>query len=229
MSGSPEQLARLMGQMTIGKEGDVEKYEQLKLSHSQVITSFSSRSACWGCFKNEHNLSNDAIKAMYTQDDFYQNLNIALCQGDITPQFKMYTQLLAHTVWSKIEVLPDKVYRGVNFSDRLVDMYEAQKGNVIYWYGFTSTTRDEKITKEFGDWRIEIELVRGCRDCVADISSESKYPQEKEILISANAGFKVIDVNKKEKVIYLRLVDEAHCLKWEPNKSCNKHKVASIR
>ena len=66
--------------------------------------------------------------------------------------------------------------------------------------------------------------MRGNRNCVADVSEISAYPHEQEVLISANAGFKILSVDMNNKALRLQLVDEAHCLKTKPKKFCDHHR-----
>ena len=93
--------------------------------------------------------------------------------------------------------------------------YKQAEGRRIYWYGFTSTSHIKAVAQEFGDVLVEIELEKGNRDCVADMTRVSKYPNEKEVLISANAGFVVESVDVQRRRIKLVLDDNEHCPMWE--------------
>ena len=56
-------------------------------------------------------------------------------------------------------------------------------------------------------------VVWGRRDCVADMMRTTRFANEQEILISCNAGFRVVavDMNTNPRTIRLRLDDERRC------------------
>lgn len=145
----------------------------------------------------------------------------------------MFAQVLSEAVYQVVEELPDVVYRGI--PDLNLDDYANNVGKLIYFWRFTSTSRSREIAMRFthlGKGKpksptaalFEITLLKKRRNCVADLTKQSKYPVEKEILICCNAGFKIDKVDRTNRVIHLTLVDESHCLKAQPTASlCASH------
>lgn len=211
----------------VGLAGDIQKYNQLKFQHSKVITSFSANSSCGNCFTEQHKLDPTVVKNLYTTGTLLKGINIALCnEENQLAELKMITQLLCEAVYTSNENLPMVVYRGVKFSAPLVRLYQQNIGKIIYWYNFVSTSQLDSVAQRFsGDqgWIIEITLAKGRRHCVADVSNVSKFPSEKEILISCNSGFKITRVSIMDRRIYLQLVDQSNCLGQGPKKQCARH------
>ena len=93
--------------------------------------------------------------------------------------------------------------------------YKQAEGKVIYWYGFTSTSHEKSVAHGFGDVIVEIGLEKGNRDNVANMTDVSQYPEEKEVLVAANAGFLVERVDVAKRYIQLVLVENRYCPMWE--------------
>jgi hypothetical protein len=153
------------------------------------------------------------VKNLYTQESLFKDLNLALCNKEKSvKELKMFTQLLSEALYQRVEKLPGKVYRRVNFSQKLAQLYKTNISKIIYYYNFTSTSRLLSVAQGFGPWVLEITLEQGKRDCVADVTGISTYPHEKEILIACNSGFRIDHVSMEKKRIYLTLADQAKCL-----------------
>lgn len=200
------------------------------MSYSTMIKSFPCRSKCWECYISAYKLDRNIVKNMYTSDEVYSTVNALLLKNQETEHVKMFTQLLSAAVFEIIEPLPSVVYRGVKapntaaFAAAYVLAKAAKK--LVYWYNFASTSQDIEVAERFADggWIFVITLLQGHRHCVASLQHISKYPEEREILIAANAGFRVDNVDEEKCVINLTLADESHCLKHRPNKGCKTHK-----
>jgi len=166
----------------------------------------------------EEGLDEGAVKHMYTQNHIYKKLNEGLNQStkvSLTKFQKHFTVLLGDAIWKIVEKLPKKVYRGMYLTDHELMEYKQAEGKTIYWYGFTSTSQSEEVARGFGNAFFEIELEKGNRDCVANMKDESQYPEEEEVLISANAGFYVEKVDLQKRRVRLLLVDNEHCPWWD--------------
>jgi hypothetical protein len=165
-------------------------------------------------FIEEGGLDEDVVMNMYT-GDIYKALNKSLDCGSLSQSQKKFSLLLGDAIYKIKEKLPKTVYRGLNLKMDELKEYKQAEGRRIYWYGFTSTSRIEAVAQGFGPVLVEIELEKGNRDCVADMTRVSKYPNEREVLISANAGFVVESVDVQRRRIKLVLDDNEHCPMWE--------------
>eukprot|EP00121_Abeoforma_whisleri_P006714 Awhi_evm1s6114 len=198
-------------------------------SHSQLITSFRQTSSCWDCAIERYNLNRSIVQKAYSGNDFFANLNKSLENSKrMGVEQKMYTLLLAESIFVKHENLPHQVYRGVrSLTPALIKQYEKRVGSTIFSYGFTSTSSRYRVAKDFAGssgYIFVITFARGKRDCVADISGVSQFAAEKELLITCNAEFRVDSVDKQKRHIELTLVNDSKCPKERPNKSCLHHK-----
>ena len=106
--------------------------------------------------------------------------------------------------------------------------YAAVQGRLVYFDGFTSTSTSQEIATSFAGNNgilFHIELQKGQRHCVADMSRTTEYPAEAEILISCNAGFRVLgaDVDSFPHIVRLRLDDESNCPKRLTAHPCQQH------
>jgi hypothetical protein len=126
--------------------------------------------------------------------------------------------------------LPDVVYRGVYYSDELLDLYADNIGETVYLYNFISTSRLESVAQRFARKNgshgtvITINILRGKRDSVGDVQKLSMFPEEQEILIACNAGYRIESVDLKTRQVELTLIDQTKCLSAEPNKQCKAHR-----
>jgi hypothetical protein len=97
------------------------------------------------------------------------------------------------------------VYRGIERGANLVLLYESLIGDVVVWPGFTSTSLDrDSGSSRFitGDDCVlfEIELHPG--DVAVMLEKYSKHSSEREVLIPASTGFKVISIDSTDVLIY---------------------------
>lgn len=221
-----DDLASSLSQLDVGKD-DIKNYDQLQFKHSSFVKSFRSKSSCFRCFVKKYNLDRNIVKNLYTTDSIFYKLNLFLCRGDPGSSeelIRMYTLLLSEAIFDVYESLPNVVYRGVNYSTALLKLYKKNEGKIIYYYSFTSTTRNQSVAQGFGTTMIKIRLQGGSRDCVADVSKISRYEHEKEILISSNSGFRIDRVDLQKRIIEMTLVDQSHCIKEKTRRLCLQHK-----
>jgi hypothetical protein len=182
---------------------------------SQTIAALRYRREDITGFIQQNRLNEDVVMRMYTENHIYKELNASLNTGNLTQYQKQFTMLLGDAIYQIIERLPKTVYRGLKLGADVLKEYKDAEGRTIYWYGFTSTSRDMDTAKTFGPVLVEIELEKGNRDHVADMTAHSKYEDEAEVLISANAGFFIEHVDVARRYMKLSLVDNEHCPKWD--------------
>lgn len=206
---------------------------RVRFNASRVLAHYGTQTTCWTCFQQTYGLNRNVVKNLYTDDCLYRRLNNALVLERQDHNVVMFAQVLAEAVYQVVETLPEVVYRGV--PDLNLDDYANNVGKVVYFWRFTSTSRNRNVAMRFmhtdsnkpkphSAALFEIKLQSQRRDCVADLSKQSKYPVEQEILICCNAGFRIDKVNRENRVIYLTLVDETYCLKGQPVASlCSDH------
>jgi hypothetical protein len=90
------------------------------------------------------------------------------------------------------------VYRGIGDAADLVLLYQSMIEDVVVWPGFTSTSTDRNyvldhfITDDHC-MLFEIELHPG--DIAVNVAKDSEHELEKEFLIAASTGFKVLSVD----------------------------------
>lgn len=226
----------------IAIEGDTQTFvwDDLPSKHSSEITGFRSRSGCWDCFTIENLLDRTVIQRLYTEDGLFKTLNVTLASPRYKQRAKftkMFTMLLSEAIFHEAQArktkLPRFVYRGLSaVSPKLLTAYKGRVGGLAYFHSFTSTTMDREVASEFmgeDGWllRIEVPSDAGVGSCMTSVAHLSEYPEEKEILIAANAGFQVEAVDEGSRIIDLTLVDETHCLRDKPlGKQCACHKSA---
>jgi hypothetical protein len=113
---------------------------------------------------------------------------------------------------------PRVLYRGVGYSDELLDLYVDNVGQVVYLYNFTSTSRARSVAESFAKKHKEraalmiITVPEEMKGVVGDVSTKSNYKVEQEMLISCNTGFKIEDVDMEQRTIHLTLFDTSRCL-----------------
>ena len=202
---------------------------------SAEIVAFPKHPCCWTCFAEEHGLNKGVVKRLYTNGKLEQ-LNATLAQAgrrSVDAYAVLYTQLLAEALFderrSGSRPLPRRVFRGLRcFSEVHLRHYErlaADRGRV-YFYAFTSTSADPTVALRFAQpsgWRFVIDIGSCAAECVASVAHLSEF-DEQEVLISANAGFRVDSVSRPAKVVRITLVDEGQCLKRKPRSYCAKHR-----
>jgi len=188
-----------------------------RLTCSKILNTAASKFTKWDLreFKSDYDLKDSKIlKRIYTKNsNFFRDLNTNLYNDTGNSVVIQYTILLSRAVYHMTEKLPDVVWRGLDISMPLLFEYHCRIGEIIYFRGFTSASKEKSVAQNFGSWIQKIILKRGNRNCVADVSDVSALPREHEILISANAGFKLWGINYESKVMTLSLVDESRCLR----------------
>ena len=201
---------------------------------SAEITAFPKHPCCWTCFAEQYGLNKGVVKRLYTNGKLEQ-LNATLAQADrrsADAYSVLYTQLLAEAIFderrSASRPLPRRVFRGLRcFSEAHLRRYErlaASRGRV-YFHAFTSTSADPTVALRFAQpsgWRFVIDIGSCAAECVASVAHLSEF-DEQEVLISANAGFRVDSVSRPAKVVRITLVDEGQCLRRKPRRYCARH------
>lgn len=201
---------------------------RLRDKPSSEIRQYTQSAGCWYCFASEYGLDHNIVKNLYTQDKFYFDLNCSLWAESHSSNVVMFTCFLAEAVWKIYEPLPDTVWRGIDTAN--INDYAKNLGKRIYWWSFTSTSIRRAQAENFRKKKrnsvlFEISLTKGNRHCCANLSSASEFKHEEEILISANAGFRIDRVNMHSRTVYLTLIDEAHCLRARGNGNlCHTHR-----
>ena len=200
---------------------------------SQEISAFPSQSTgCWSCFMASHGLNKGVVRRLYTNGKLEQlNCQLACAASRPCDPFTIrYTQLLAEALFEERRAErrgPRRLYRGLQlFSAELQRAYEERVGRRVYFHRFTSTSADPSVALRFAQpsgWRMVIDTRGSAGDCVASVAHLSEY-DEQEVLISANAGFRVDAVVRSQRVVRLTLVDETHCLRRRTATSATCHR-----
>ena len=121
------------------------------------------------------------------------------------------------------------VYRGVGYSDELLELYFDNIGEVVYLYNFISTSRVRSEAVRFAQRHDEraavmtIQVPEESAQVVGDVSSKSTYQPEREMLIACNASFRIDSVNLANRTMELTLLDISRCLS-KTKKLCKEHK-----
>lgn len=105
------------------------------------------------------------------------------------------------------ESQPFVVYRGLKVDEK--DVQAAyRKGRKFLWPTFTSTSRNKKVARSFGNFLfvITVSSANGVT-YFADIAKHSVYPGEEEVLFFPYSGFEVDRVDMKKKKVVLHCVD----------------------
>ena len=112
------------------------------------------------------------------------------------------------------------LYRGTALTREHLEYYDPKKNDYFSWNGVTSTSRSKvqatlfvqnslKRAKEQNDakvgviFKIEVDFASP-RDCegIIDISADSVYPQEQEVILAPGSVFKIISLEVKKNGIY---------------------------
>eukprot|EP01124_Arcella_intermedia_P016532 TRINITY_DN23152_c0_g1_i1.p1 TRINITY_DN23152_c0_g1~~TRINITY_DN23152_c0_g1_i1.p1 ORF type:complete len:552 (+),score=133.91 TRINITY_DN23152_c0_g1_i1:3-1658(+) len=124
------------------------------------------------------------------EDNLFLILNGMLAKRCLEEEWKPFTYFLMRAL-KKIPNYKGKVFRGLNKPlTQLSKLYKT--GSCIVWVAFTSTSLDNKISKQFsksnsGTWMI-LEVIEG-----KDISPYSLF-KEKEVLLLPNTYVKVKEI-----------------------------------
>ena len=142
---------------------DESSYMQLQERASAVVECVGNeitypeyRAFILRCGLNESN-----IQTLYTSNEIYRQLNLALFRQLTdsnghrlsSEQFRavsMTMKLMGEVVTRQIQFdLPSNVYRGVFFWPSLLKKYSTRLGEVVFFYGFTSTSRNRSLAEQF--------------------------------------------------------------------------------
>ena len=110
------------------------------------------------------------------------------------------------------------VYRGVGYSDELLDLYFDNIGEIVYLYNFTSTSRVQseaiKFAKRHGARAalMTIRIPTEMNKVVGDVSTKSHYQPEQEMLIACNTGYLIESVDLEARMVELTIADISRCL-----------------
>ena len=121
--------------------------------------------------------------------------------------------------------VPKRLYRGLRtFGERQQAAFAARVGGKVYLHAFTSASADPTVALRFAQpsgWRLLIDVYGGgaAAECCAAVHKRAEC-DEAEVLVSANAGFRVDAVDRAQKLVRLTLVDESHCLRAKPHRQC---------
>eukprot|EP01084_Bolivina_argentea_P239438 402461_1 len=187
----------------------------------------------------EH-LSFDQITAIhfFTMDHFYSALNKSLREGkdDWAPfcgplSIGLYKLPFIH--FDK-----NKVYRGFclsydnKFEDqrkRIRESAQYDKGSIIRWSSFTSTTIDHRVAEMYAGDDIVYEFENGFHG--KDIAKFSqKGPDEAEVLFNLSSHFLICDTKMKGKTFYVKLKEfpfpwDAKTILWVDDNPGNNKKL----
>lgn len=146
--------------------------------------------------KNDNNLSQEEIKAInvYSGED-YRRINKALNKDNYLEEAKVIDKAL-----DKLEKFEGITYRGISSDnvEDLIQQYKENKGSLVQYEAFTSSTESENIARSFGsNILFEIKSKNG-----KNISQFTRMPHEKEVLFKTSSVFKVISIKKEAKDRY---------------------------
>jgi hypothetical protein len=149
---------------------------------------------------------------MYTIESLlYKNVNDFLRYYPISMVSKFmyelrgilrYIYLLQSSIESRSRTEPIRqnlvVYRGVRDCYKFVQLYESIIGDVVVWPAFTSTSTDRNsVLNQFvsDESSILFEIFLHPGDVAARIVADSAHESEREVLIPASTGFKILSVD----------------------------------
>jgi hypothetical protein len=215
-------------------------YEQLRFAHSRVITTFRKTPSCVRCFYEDNALSHDIVMNAYTAPNLFKQLNLALCQRLKDTFVKMYSLLLCKAISdAPHDGLPAVLWRGVGYSQELLNLYAQNVGRVVWLYSFTSTSRSRKVAQGWASKKakeradatptlMELCVPASCCAAMADVAARSQYPAEQEILLACNIGYRIDAVDVAACHITLTVADISKCgLGDLPRRLCGEHRKSA--
>jgi hypothetical protein len=139
-----------------------------------------------------------SVKA-YT-NDYYKTINKALREQGLTDEQGNYNNVLNRAL-DKLDVYKGVVYRGVNLSEKQIQIYkddfENKKEHVEF--GFTSTSRDSQTAGYFGvdlGGNVQIKIQSKTGRNLNDVSIS--HASEQEILFKSGTKFKITQFKRKK-------------------------------
>jgi hypothetical protein len=139
---------------------------------------------------------------LYSCDSFlYKLVNSTLRNNDLSKIDTLgpFCYLLSKYLPFKRPVgyLSYTVYRGTKVNMEMIEEYRAAVGKRIIWTAFTSTTKDYQVAECFSDNALFIiEVIGSHTQGVRDISSLSRFPDEREVLFCAGQSFTVLKIER---------------------------------
>jgi hypothetical protein len=130
--------------------------------------------------------------------------------------YKLLNATLRHETMSKVDTLgaffhllykhgqltgdrqEQTVYRGTTLTDEMIEEYKQAVGTSIRWLAFTSTSKDRRVAEMYGGNTLFIITLQSMWlfETRCDISALSHYPDEQEVLLTANYRFRVEKVDR---------------------------------
>ncbi|CAF1323901.1 unnamed protein product [Didymodactylos carnosus] len=160
---------------------------------------------------------------LYTMETFlYKLVNKTLKENDRTKTDTLgpYCYLVYSSWYMTNDKTSDKVYRGLELDALMIDHYKTAIGQKKCWFGFTSTSKDQKVARKFGNTLIIVDMsfVSGL-----DLSPHSDFPNEQEVLLPAGTKFQI------EKVEYTQEETKHHIhVKLLPQNNLLQHQLSTI-
>ena len=124
---------------------------------------------------------------------------------------------LVDSLCARVDNLPAVLWRGVNYSDELLQLYQKHVGKIIFLYNFISTSRLQRVAvkhvaKKAHPALLQLRVPADAKAAMADVAARSVYPEEEEVLIACNAGYRIDSVNLAKRTVELTVVDISKCL-----------------
>jgi hypothetical protein len=155
------------------------------------------------CGKSQEEIFSCAVRLYSAASFLFMLLNENLRSGDVSKADTLgpITWLLNSHVAQNTVVEGEEyiVYRGATLSEEMIGEYLEAVGKQIVWRGFTSTSKNRAVAEMFsGNALFIIRIKEGSFQRRRDISSLSLYPDEEEVLLTANFVFQVEKVERDE-------------------------------
>ena len=155
------------------------------------------------CGNSEDEILNCAVRLYSATSFLFTLLNEALRNEDIskTDTLGPITWLLNSHIAQNGSIRDEEflVYRGATLNEEMIGEYIEVVGKEIVWRAFTSTSKSRPIAEIFsGNVLFIIKIQESSFQRRRDISSISIFPDEEEILLTANYVFEVEKIQQKE-------------------------------
>eukprot|EP01084_Bolivina_argentea_P239439 402467_1 len=191
-------------------------------------------------------LSFDQIAAIhfYTLKDFYKGLNASLRDGKdnwapFCGPMSIALYKLPFIDFDKVKNMPNTVYRGFCLKhskkqetqeqrQRIRESTEYDKGSIVRWSSFTSTTIDKQVAEIYAGEDIVYEIEGSFHG--KNIAKFSSKPDEAEILFNLSSHFLICDTKMKGKTFYVKLKEfpfpwDAKTILWVDDNPGNNKKL----
>jgi hypothetical protein len=145
--------------------------------------------------------------SLYTEPSFlYKLVNRVLREWGIRPKedekkvstLGPYCCMLRNFLHEDNDKIFYTVYRGAILKPEHVKEYKKSKRQIKTWLGFSSTSQNKEVAKLFGNTLFVIEFKNDAAPCYPgrDISEESEFPHEEEVLLYPGVDFRIDDVKE---------------------------------